>query len=255
MSTQAATTSATGANPPPVGELVLLQGRVSQYRSVRQRANFVYSNEGRLALGGVALAAAAAGLGGQAVAGAMHAADMEEEADQLRFWVDGQPVQAWVWRAPFAEGDEVQVVASWTGDHYEGYAIARPADRTVALYPHLSRGRVAHWRNALRWGALGGLGAAAIAMVFGLLVVFISGTGLSAGLLGMAAVAGSILTVIVLLISLLLARQWMRFVRPAEQIFAKFGWRSPASVDLVKTTRRQRKPDDDGELGAFYFRY
>ena len=52
-----------------------------------------------------------------------------------------------------------------------------------------------------------------------------------------------------------MTRQWMPFVRLAEKVFTTLGWPSPGNVDLVKSTKAQRKPDDPGELGTFYFRY
>ncbi len=54
---------------------------------------------------------------------------------------------------------------------------------------------------------------------------------------------------------LMLMRQWAPFVRTAQRIFNVLGWENASSIDLVKTTRRQRKPGDPPELGVYYFKY
>lgn len=101
-------------------------------------------------MGVIAVAAALAGLGGQAIAVANNAHSVEEEADYVQFGLNGSVVQGWVWRSPFSEGDEVHVAAQWIGDHYEAFGIARPADKTIALYPHCSRSKTRHVKNLIK---------------------------------------------------------------------------------------------------------
>lgn len=52
-----------------------------------------------------------------------------------------------------------------------------------------------------------------------------------------------------------LTRKWLPFVRVAEQVFTAFGWPNPGSIDLVKSSKAQRRPDDPAEYGTFWFRY
>lgn len=52
-----------------------------------------------------------------------------------------------------------------------------------------------------------------------------------------------------------LARKWMLFVRLTEKICRTLGIPNAGNVDLVKSSKAQRKPDDPGEFGTFYFRY
>ena len=92
-------------------------------------------------MGMVAVAAATLGQAGAASGLLVQSSDLEEAAYRVSFTLDGKPASGWLWFAPFRNGDEVDVVARWQGDHYEVMAMARPSDRTVALYPHLSRGR------------------------------------------------------------------------------------------------------------------
>lgn len=42
------------------------------------------------------------------------------------------------------------MVAERVETHWQGYGLYRPRDKIVALYPHCSRGRYAHYRAAFR---------------------------------------------------------------------------------------------------------
>jgi len=162
-------------------------------------------------------------------------------------------VKGWVWRSPFREGDKVEVAAERRGDHYETAGIARPEDRTIALYPHCSRGRARHVKNAIKWWVIG-------ATLFNLFTLLISlpVVGFHDYLRVLREVVVYVVAGFYLFFGLMtfsMTRQWMPFVRLAEKVFTTLGWPSPGNVDLVKSTKAQRKPDDPGELGTFYFRY
>ncbi|MDQ0017166.1 hypothetical protein J2W23_005575 [Variovorax boronicumulans] len=237
--------------PQPEAGLVKLTGTITHYRCARAEASFVFTDSDRTALGVVAIAAGIAGLSGQAIATAANATATEEEADYVEFELDGKPVKGWVWRSPFKEGDQVEVVAEWRDDHYETAGIARPVDRIVALYPHCSRGKARHIKNAVKWWFFGVL----IWLVFIAFLVFLTAedflptmaTGFHYAALGSYAFFG--------LMTISLARKWMPFVRLAQKVFATLGWPNPGEIDLVKTSKAQRKPGDPGEYGTFYFRY
>ena len=142
---------------PSPSEIVKLSGPIRGLHKTRAEANFVFTETDRIKMGVIAVSAAIAGLAGQAIAVA--SSDFDEDADYLEFTLDGKPVKGWVWRSPFKESDEVEVAAAWTGSHYEAYAIARPKDRVVALYPHCSRGRQRHYANAFKWWLIAGGGS------------------------------------------------------------------------------------------------
>jgi len=57
------------------------------------------------------------------------------------------------------------------------------------------------------------------------------------------------------LMTISLARKWMPFVRLTEKVCRTLGIPHAGNVDLVKSSKAQRKPDDPGEYGTFYFRY
>src|SRR5574343_1313202 len=143
---------------PGTGELVKLTGRITQLRARQDAASFVFTRNEQAGMGVIALAAALVDVGGPAMATAANASALEETAAYLEFELDGKTVKGWVWRNPFQEGDAVEVAAEDRGTHWELYAIARPKDRTIALYPHCSRGRTSHLKNAVYWWLVGTIG-------------------------------------------------------------------------------------------------
>ena len=238
--------------------LEVLRGRISHYQAERHFADFVFTDQDRKGMGVLAVAAGLAGLSGQAVGMASAAGSTKEEADYLQFEIDGKPVKGWVWRSPFQEGDRVEVVAEWQTDHYELYAITRPADNTIALYPHCSRGSKSHWRNAWWWWLKGGAMVIAFGIAFMEIVMRISGSTIlfipgaaTALLLSLPA----ILYPFFALMTWSLGRKWMPFVRLSERVFTALGWDNPAEVDLVKRSKAQRRGGEALEYGVFYFRY
>ena len=238
--------------PRPEG-LTKIVGTINNYKVTRAEASFVFTDSDRTKLGVIAIAAGIAGLSGQAISTAASAASAEEVADYVEFDLDGRPVKGWVWRSPFQEGDEVEVAAEWQGDHYETACIARPADRIVALYPHCSRGKARHIKNAVKWWLIG----ASLFVLF-LMALVIPTFGIhnywETLANGFLYVAGGFYAFFGLM-TISLARKWMPFVRLAQKVFATLGWPNPGNVDLVKTSKEQRKPEDPGEYGTFYFRY
>ena len=234
-----------------------LRGVIANYKCTRTSANFVFTKNDQNALGVVAIAASIAGLSGMAVSTA-GSAGAEEDADYLEFDLGGKPVKGFVWRSPFREGDAVEVIAEWHEDRFELFAMARPQDRIVALYPHCSRGRKSHWKNAFKSWFLG---------VFAMLI-FIS----FFMLLGALIIAEPIDQILPLFIKVMplislvfysffflmtisLARKWMSFVRLAERIFVAFDWKYPSDIDLNERSKVGRTADDPTGYGNFFFRY
>ncbi|WP_199032829.1 putative type VI secretion system effector [Ralstonia sp. ASV6] len=239
--------------------LVKLTGTIENYRVTREEASFVFTDTDRTKLGVTAIAAGIAGLSGPAIATAANAASAEEHADYVEFDLDGKPIKGWVWRSPFNNGDDVEVAAEWREDHYETAGIARPIDRIIALYPHCSRGKARHIKNAVKWWLIGvtlflvGAGGP----VLGIMLASVeSPRDLLAdvfpnGLLAMSMCFYGFFG----LMTLSLARKWMPFVRLTERVCSTLGIPDAGNVDLVKSSKAQRKPDDAGEYGTFYFRY
>jgi hypothetical protein len=236
---------------PNTDGLTKLSGTIKNLKITRGSASFVFTSSDQTKLGILAVASALAGLDGQAATAAHYSSDLEEPADYLEFELGGQLVKGWVWRNPFKEGDSVDVAADKTGAHWEVFGIARPSDRMVALYPHCSRGRISHYKNALKWWGFGWGGftfVVEIPILFwigGVEIFKEQGSWIMLG--GLMAFFG--------VMTFFLTRQWLPFVRVAEKVFRALELPNPSSIDLVKSSKAQSRPDDPGEYGTFYFRY
>ncbi|TWI43381.1 hypothetical protein IP92_04945 [Pseudoduganella flava] len=221
----------------------------------RDTASFFFTQSDQSKFGAIAVAASLAGLGGQAMATAANATSLEEEADFVQFRIDGVELKGWLWRSPFKEGDVVDVAAEWRDDHYEVLGVVRLADRTIALYPHCTRGRRTHVKNAMKWwfyvSLFFDIGMVALSAMLNTPVVeywtgaFEDGFGWFMG--GMH--------VVIAIAVYSMTKQWMPFVRVAEKVFQTLGLPNPAGVDLVKWSKGKHKPEDSFEYGAMFFRY
>jgi len=235
---------------PQTDDVVRLNGKIKNYRCTRASASFVFTKNNQDQLGIVAIAAAVAGMSGQAASTVFAASGLEELAEYVEFELGSETVKGWVWRSPFAEGDLVDVVAQRRESHHEAYGIARPADRTIALYPHCSRAKGRHIRNAVKWWLIFNCA------FFGFI---------TAGLLYLSGppilrepafywINGAVLLWFVLMF-VSLTRQYLPFVRVAQKVFLVLGLPDPSDIDLVQSSNAQRTDADPPEFGTFYFRY
>jgi hypothetical protein len=232
--------------PHPVNQdgLTKLSGTIRNLKVTRAEGSFVLSKSDQTQMGWVAVAAATMGLSGQAAS--TISSDIEEAADFVEFELNGQPIQGWMWRNPFKEGDEVEVAAEPQGDHWEAYGIARPADQTIALYPHCSRGSKAHIQNAFKWWLLGGGVFNLVAYLWGLSDGTISKEFfyISSGCMAFFG-----------LIAVTTAFQLRSFVKVTQKVLSTLGMPNPEQVDLRKLTKLKKTKQDPVELGVFYFKY
>ncbi len=134
-----------------------LRGKISNLSITRAKSNFLFSDRDKNRFGAIAVIAAAAGQSGAAAGVMQSTSQMNEEADIVRFDVGGEAVEGWLWRSPFHEGDDVEVVVEPSDGSLWLWAVLRTSDRTIALYPHCIRGMRSHWRNAWRWWLKGSL--------------------------------------------------------------------------------------------------
>jgi hypothetical protein len=236
--------------PHPVNQdgLTKLSGTIRNLKVTRAEGSFVLSKSDQTQMGWVAVAAATMGLSGQAAS--TISSDIEEAADFVEFELNGQPIQGWMWRNPFKEGDEVEVAAEPQGDHWEAYGIARPADQTIALYPHCSRGSKAHAQNAFKWWLLGGGIITFFYIPFLYLGAGIKGFYMLDSIwwaLGLMAFFG--------LIAVTTAFQLRSFVKVTQKVLSTLGMPNPEQVDLRKLTKLKKTKQDPVDLGIFYFKY
>lgn len=238
-----------------VGVPVLLRGQIRNLRKTRCSRDFVFTEADRTKMGATAIAAGLAGLGGVAAGLGAMAVDTSEEADLLEFEIDDVPVKAWVWVSMFADGDEVEVVAERTDDTWIGYGIRRVTDRIVALHPHCSRGRFAHYRASARWWFKLTTGLLVATYLLIIVVSLLKSLHNWTVLLQGCALGGVGLALILGIIAYRVSRKYAGFVSLAEKIFEVFGWPDVKNIDLPAITKKDKKPGDPGGLGILFFRY
>lgn len=234
---------------------VLLKGAISNLQRSRRSHDFVLTQVQQQQVGATALAASAMGMGAAGIGLIGMAANSDEEADWVEFEVDGNRVHGWLWMMPMRNGDEVEVVAVRIGDNrYIAYAVKRHADDLLAVYPHATAGRKAHFRRSVKtwfWFSLvaysllplftllkGGLGAFAREGIQFMLLSGFCGWGLLSAL-----------------IAFQIFRKFMGFVKIAETIFKTFNWPDVENIDLRKTSRENRRENRAPNFGNIYFRY
>lgn len=235
----------------------LLRGRIQGLTKKRCRRDFIFTANDRTNMGTTAIAAGLMGLGGIAAGLGAMAVDTSEEADLLEFELDGMTVKAWVWMSVFNEGDEVEVVAEPDGDSWQGYGIRRIGDRIVALHPHCSRGRHAHYKASCTWffRLVGSLVLAAY-LIIAALSLFSGDSIREFASFALAVIPGMLISVAIFgVIAYRISRKYMGFVRLAEGVFRVFGWEGVKNIDLPAVTKKSKQPGEPGALGVLYFRY
>ncbi|WP_155634696.1 putative type VI secretion system effector [Burkholderia cepacia] len=236
-------------------QMQLLRGRIGNLRKSRCSQDFFFTDADRAKMGATAIAAGVVGLGGVAVGLSGMAMDTTEEADLIEFELDGKPVKAWVWWSVFSEGDEVEVVAERWGETWQAFGVRRLSDKIVALHPHCSRGRFAHYRASFRWGGV--FFAAAMITAYFIIACFaVFKGGVPIENLIITCALGTLVSALGYgFITYRVARKMMGFVRLAEGIFEGFGWKDVKNIDLPAITKKGKKPGEPGALGILYFRY
>jgi len=185
----------------------------------------------------------------------MSMSEMREGAFGVSFDIDGKHVRGVLWNCPFQDGEYVEVVAEPLDDHWNAFAIARPDDRIVSLFPHVVSGRYAHYRSTLKallWFLVVFIGIAySMAIAFWWLNGAPNPDVFFSALMGGAALTVAIFSIIAASVS----RKYLPFVRMAEMVFSALGWKDVKNINLRKQTMRSIRPDDPPALGPFYFRY
>ena len=239
------------------GNARLLRGCIRNLRKKRCRRDFVFTASDHANMGATAIAAGLAGLGGVAAGLGSIAMDTTEEADLVEFELDGKAVRAWLWISVFQEGDEVELVAEPDGDTWMGYGIRRVSDRIVALHPHCSRGRNAHYKASFSWFVKIAGALIAVNLLIGAIVAFAKSLPAEdiVPLVWVSVAGSSTLALIYAVIAYRASMRFMGFVRLAEGIFEVFGWPDVKNIDLPAITKKGKKPGDPGALGVLLFRY
>jgi hypothetical protein len=235
--------------------IVLLRGAISGLERSRRSHNFVLSQNQHQQIGATAIAASAMDMGATGIGLVNMSENSNEEADWVEFNIDNKKIRGWLWMMPMRNGDIVEIVAESTGeDHYLAYAVKRDGDDLVAVYPHATAGRKAHYRKSAKiwlWSSL-------LAYSFPL-AILVTDKGFGSLLDPDILFGLLILLVFCMLTSAIIAfrisRKFMKFVRTAELIFKTFGWTDIENIDLRKTSIENMRENTLPNFGTLYFRY
>ncbi|WP_207306960.1 putative type VI secretion system effector [Xanthomonas oryzae] len=237
-----------------VSKVVILRGRIARLHAERETGDFLFSDTDREAIGLTAVGAALVGSGG--AVGLASMADVKEEATKVHFEIDEKVVSGWLMWSPFSEGDEVEVVAEKARDGtFVAFAVLRLSDRTIALYPHCSRERLAHLKSsASLFFKVYGIVCALYFIIWVVISMYDGATSMNVFLysLVLPCLGGVFLYGF---IAFRMSRRFLPFAKMAEAIFAALGWKDVKNIDLPARSRAERKASGTPGLGKLYFRY
>jgi magnesium-transporting ATPase (P-type) len=199
-----------------------------------------------------AVAGVALGMGASAMGLLQMSANSKEEADWVEFELGGKRVEGWLWKMPMSDGDFVEVVVEQKAEGgYFAYALRRPDDGVIAVYPHATNGRSALYRRIMKYMLW------MFVICFGIFcIMFYSHGGMEQGdgmLLGIGSVAS------LLIFWILFHRAYLKmahFAKLAEVIFSCYGWSDVRKIDLARASKGAKPANPEpGEFGIHYFRY
>ncbi|HDR9483962.1 TPA: hypothetical protein QDC20_002038 [Burkholderia aenigmatica] len=232
----------------------LLRGVITEMTKSRVYYDAIFTEADKRAMESTAIVAALAGLNDIALNLSASSEFTDTEGDLVTFRLNGEEIRAWLWLSVFENGDEVEVVAERTESGWIGYAIRRCSDGILSVHPHCERGSRALFKFFVKLSALFWSFCALVPTLFLLLPlphdqdqwifflkVFVplwTGTELMAVFLAYR-----------------VSRRFKRQLPMANRIFETFGWENPSNVDLPKTSKKLRQPEDTWQMGKLIFRY
>jgi hypothetical protein len=229
----------------------LLRGRLSKLRRTKVTRDFMCSENQRIATNIGTVALGLTGMTALSVGLAVSAGHSDEEVDKVEFDIEGVHVEGWLWRCPFRENDEVEVVAEQSPAGVTCFAVRRVEDGLIAVYPHCTSGRRAYLKTVLK-----------VCLSFLLPWIAVSAYlfFVKAPLLTLPqrffylGVAALIPALFLLFFAVSGYRKDRSFIALSEQIFATFGWEDVRSINLKKTSKGKRCPNDGPGYGLWIFR-
>lgn len=240
-------------------KLVLLTGRLSDLYIENDEENFLSSAAVEMAASGTAIGLAAAGLAGAATNSLVAASGGMDSIQAFTGVVNGKRISGRFSKIGFKDGDFIECAVDAQDDgSYAVYAVRRPADQTLWMFPHCSRGSKKHWKYARKMCLILALIAAT-----SLLLVLMPHYGIALWANEKSYHAVTVFTIMGVVMgfyfSLKTAFQWAPFVSIAESIFSVFGYPDPAQVDMPEQDRSFRKKHADADTtedsAPWVFRY
>lgn len=232
--------------------VVLIRGPIKGLVISKIEKNYLRSesDDNASMLGAIALALT--GNGGMAMGTLNAVGSGGEWVDLVEFEIDGQRTKGIVWKFPFSESDEVEVVAERRSKHpWTCLSVRRVSDGLLAVHPHCNRGCQAYLLTCVKIMLIIGIPfAGAMTLMF---------RGQPGEDLGtkclLIAFAFCICSLVVGFFSAVAYFKDRQFIRLAELIFITFGWSQPTLINLPRASKKHRKAEDKFPYGWTFFRY
>ena len=229
--------------------LVIIRGKVSDLHISLGEEDFVFTNADKSAGAGAAVGLAVGGLAGAATGAVYNSGDAADKLDFFICRVGEELVKGRFGKVSFSDGDTVEVVGLKDANQFNAYAVTRPSDRTIWMYPHCTRGSKAYKKFSIKWILI--LSFVVMPLFMTLIFSLIAknhGDTLSWQIFPML-IPGVLLASI---IHAFVARRFMKFAHIADDIFESLGFDNPADVDLPKRLRPTIKGLTNQECWSYH---
>jgi len=239
--------------------LIKITGIIDNLQRWDGEENFVMGSGTKAVGGAAAIGAAAAGLAGAAASAAINTSDTEDPVEFFTCTVGDKNIFGRFGIVSFRKGDDVIMAVEEHADYWEAYAVCRPKDRHIWMYPHCSRGIQAYWENSFKKTLLGGIAFSQFFMAFfGAIIIFHEDARLDK-FFNIWLVSTPTAIGITLLIGGIVAIFLSKFGRLSSTIFKTLGFKNPNNVDLekrLKTYLDNHTISDNERRGySFYSRW
>lgn len=224
---------------------IVIEGIIEQLEIFKAQVQFLANAENKQRTAGiVATIQAAAGEPG-AVHSAQAANDSGDPVEGFKMVLGAQTVTGNFWETSFQNGDQVRAVGAMQGKVFHAVAIVKSDNGVIWMQPHCERGSIAKKKQLIK-----------NSLAFAGLVFLVDGILLRNShyplwvLLAMPAAAVTVILAVTVGMSW---KDFMFLAREMDEVGAALGIPAPATIDLVKSTkksRRQGKPELP--MGVFY---
>lgn len=230
---------------------ILLRGRMVNLVRRKTTHDFMRAESEKVATGIGTVALGLSGMTALAVGMSTAAGNSVEEVDKVSFEIDDVQVDGLLWRFPFRENDEVEVVAEKSKLGVTCFAVRRLEDELVAVYPHCTSGRRAYVKKSVKiCGSLLVIWIVVMTYLFFMKAPLLS-VPQKFYFLGATTVFPGLF---LLFFALTAYRKDKSFMAISERIFETFGWADPANIDLKKTSKGKKRKGDGSGYGLWIFR-
>ncbi|WP_409310941.1 putative type VI secretion system effector [Pectobacterium sp. B1J-3] len=255
---------------PPTAPLQKLTGKLVRLQVSKARENFadkyyqlavnnrLEEIESRWGTLGILLVFLTRGAGEASAAASVANQDKSEVGHFVEAEVAGlsKPVRGWLGAIPFEVGETVELVVAEQEDHYEAYAMTRPAERMISVCPRCFMGKWASFFSNIR-ELFVFFSFCYVMTTFLLLWFTFNDNFLTVGRLLLLPFLSGVLMVCVVFIPFLffIFRDNKTTAGLAQTIFTTLDLDNPSKINLKKITKaRIEEREANGTLAEYHYR-